>query len=338
MGDGRTGVSLLLARSFLPDRKTVPQGTNFSSSDGKILLGLRYVSTSVALSEVVSELESSAVGTTVTYRVQKPDWFVLAGETDQKKYYIRYHARPGAIAGMFVVIDKTVEEQFRVALTLSSLSLEPFFSTPEYPISTMRSTALLQEPLDLAKAVRPIAASQHVAAIAPGATGPASNTTSIIQPTPAATPNSTEMDRLLEKAKQQRDYIQQGLANIKYPKLSSRAVEVLSRLAQANEKMEIAEIKKTSDEADKVIAQMKSADEFARVAAIADARAGQITEELKSIVSDAPYIGQINASIATVRDAAISGSISEVQDALSELNKIYDHNKDQMRRDKFVTP
>ncbi len=159
------------------------------------------------------------------------------------------------------------------------------------------------------------------------------------QPKPVP-PNPAESERkvLLGEMKTSREFIQTHLGSIRYAKLSSSAVDLLSRLGEANEKTDLSALRELNQKAKSLVSQINSLNEFAQLSSIAAQRVNQVSSELAAVVSDAPYIEQIKNSIDRVEDARNTGSMPDLQQALSELNAIFDKNRANIERDRFDIP
>jgi hypothetical protein len=94
-------------------------------------IGLRIFRTSRDAASLFSELKSRLdTSSTTVYSVGRSTWFVLAGESENRKYYLRYTMGPDVIAGFFSAYDKSLPREtvgpYVAAVTLMSLTMQPF--------------------------------------------------------------------------------------------------------------------------------------------------------------------------------------------------------------------
>jgi tetratricopeptide (TPR) repeat protein len=154
----------------------------------------------------------------------------------------------------------------------------------------------------------------ELAAITPPSTVPPPRATS---PTaPAQSPsqpalsdkNGLEQNERLKKAalmssvRAKRVFIEEKLASIQFPALRSQAEEALSRLAEANADMPLEELEARSRDGNQVVTQLNEIEEFNRISGIATQRIKRITDELNSVVTDAPYLSEIKDAIKALKN------------------------------------
>jgi len=129
--DARTGV-----RIGVPSRLLVRQGDNsaggsrWQSPDGKITLDTRVAPADATLESLYERnLAIKTPGRTVTYKVLRPDFFVIAGETPTGKFYTRYAGAPAGIRAFSIGYDKSVAAQTDRLVVAIANSFLPFPET-----------------------------------------------------------------------------------------------------------------------------------------------------------------------------------------------------------------
>jgi hypothetical protein len=110
--DPATKVALGLPMALLPKAEPqAPGGARWQTADGKATVALRAPASSEGTLEQLFEKTqaSSNPQRKVTYKLLRPDFFVVAGETPQGKFYIRMAKLPdGALRGFSVAYDKSL--------------------------------------------------------------------------------------------------------------------------------------------------------------------------------------------------------------------------------------
>jgi peptidoglycan hydrolase-like protein with peptidoglycan-binding domain len=153
--DPRSGVRIGIPFLLVSQRKNANAGTDYISPDGRIQIGLRVFRTNQELSAVFTELkEKSVTSSQLAYSTSRSNWFVLAGESVTKKYYVRYHANRDLIAGFFSIHDKSLPKETNgplvSAITIMSLTMQPFSADLNPGSVASLSAANLFEPISLA--------------------------------------------------------------------------------------------------------------------------------------------------------------------------------------------
>lgn len=89
--DPRAGLAIGLPLKLLPVRTVIPDGTRYAAPDGSVVVDTagRDVGAE-GLKEAFARLTRDAPGRRVTYRLEKPDFIVVSGETADRKFYSRY--------------------------------------------------------------------------------------------------------------------------------------------------------------------------------------------------------------------------------------------------------
>ncbi len=129
--DARSGIRTGMPLGLVSQRRSVAGGSDYTSPDGKMQIGLRVfragADAAALFGELKGRLESSS---TTTYSVGRSTWFVLAGQSDSRKYYLRYNTGGGLIAGFFSVHDNSLPHEtsgaYVAAVTMMSLTMQTF--------------------------------------------------------------------------------------------------------------------------------------------------------------------------------------------------------------------
>lgn len=128
VADPKTGVRIGVPERLLTRRDVNPNGgARWQSADEKITLDTRAIppgeTTLAALYE--RNLAIQTPGRQVTYKVLKPDFFVITGETPTGKFYIRYAGGPAGLRGFSLGYDKVVKDFDRTVIAIAN-SFAPF--------------------------------------------------------------------------------------------------------------------------------------------------------------------------------------------------------------------
>jgi peptidoglycan hydrolase-like protein with peptidoglycan-binding domain len=127
--DPKTGIEIGVPERVFVKRDVNPNGgTRWQSADGKITLDTRAIPASETDLNALYErnLAIQAPGRQVTYKLLRPDFFVVSGETAAGKFYTRYAAGPGGLRGFSLGYDKAVAKEFDRTLIAIANSFTPF--------------------------------------------------------------------------------------------------------------------------------------------------------------------------------------------------------------------
>jgi hypothetical protein len=127
--DLRSGVEIGVPQKLLPKREgNANGGTRWQSADGRITLDTRAQGGGEAELAALYEryLAIQAPGREVTYKVQRPDFFVVAGETATGKFYTRAAVGPAGIRGFSIGYDKALTKDVDRAVVAIANSFVPF--------------------------------------------------------------------------------------------------------------------------------------------------------------------------------------------------------------------
>jgi TPR repeat protein len=114
--------------------------------------------------------------------------------------------------------------------------------------------------------------------------------------------------------------------------------ESAARLAAANDRTALVDLKALQVEANDVLGIFGDAKEFARVSEISAKRIAVIEGELKQITSDAPVVLRVQAAIDAVKAASAGSDLRILQSSLGELNGVFDRNRSELDKLKFYHP
>jgi len=132
--DARSGIRSGIPLGLTPHSKGVAGGSDYASPDNQMQIGLRIFRSNRDAAALFSDLKSRLeTSSTTVYSVGRSTWFVLAGESESRKYYLRYSTGQDVIAGFFSVYDKSLPREtigpYVAAVTLMSLTMQPFAAT-----------------------------------------------------------------------------------------------------------------------------------------------------------------------------------------------------------------
>lgn len=97
--DPATGIRIGLPATLLPQRVAVQNGMVYRRADGQVSLQLSKLPPAQSFTALFDELRQDGPGRKVTYRLQRPDWFVVSGEEGGRKFYTRLAQGPDGIRG-----------------------------------------------------------------------------------------------------------------------------------------------------------------------------------------------------------------------------------------------
>ena len=132
--DERTGVRIGVPERILPKRETTPAGgSRWQSADGRITLDVSATPAAEPLEAIFQKATAANPnnpGRKITYKLLRPDFFVVSGETPTGKFYRRLALGPQGLRGFSIGYDKALSDSVdRLVIALAS-SFEPFPSGP----------------------------------------------------------------------------------------------------------------------------------------------------------------------------------------------------------------
>ena len=136
VADPASGVRIGIPQKLLPKRNpNTIGGTRFQSADERVTLDTRAQPGSAedlkALYERNVAIQTS--GRQVTYKLLRPDFFVIAGETPGGRFYSRYAQEGTAIRGFSIGYGKALAGEFdRITVAIAN-SFQPFGAPASAP-------------------------------------------------------------------------------------------------------------------------------------------------------------------------------------------------------------
>ena len=99
--DPRTGARVPVAGALFVKRETLPTGTRWESADGAVVLetGVGKGGADELPAAFDRFLNLEAPGRRVTYKLLRPDFFVVSGEIGPRSFYVRYAVGPNNLRG-----------------------------------------------------------------------------------------------------------------------------------------------------------------------------------------------------------------------------------------------
>jgi hypothetical protein len=158
--DARTGVRIGIPEKILPRRETTPNGgSRWQSADGKITVDATATPPGEDLAasfERATAVNRNIPGRKITYKLLRPDFFVVTGETPTGKFYRRLAAGPEGTRGFSIGYDKALAGVVDKLVIAIASSFEPFPSGPlEQPRAIASQPAVQPGPVSLPAPPRP---------------------------------------------------------------------------------------------------------------------------------------------------------------------------------------
>ena len=129
--------------------------------------------------------------------------------------------------------------------------------------------------------------------------------------------------------------VQDELMTISNVEVRTQADELAAQLAAAHDKMPLPDLQVFRGVANTAVRILDEAKEFRRLSEIANRRVAVIEGELAQIISDEPFMREIQDAIASVKLEQAGSNLRSLQDALGHLNKSYDSHSKQLQQRKF---
>ena len=136
--DSRAGLAIGVPAHLLPVRSPLPDGTRYAAPDGSAVLDTAgRPGTRDALAEAFARLTRDAPGRRVTYKLARPDFIVVTGETGDRKFYGRYALAtlPGgesALRGFTLTYPGSAQDVDRLVLAVAA-AFDPQPPAPQAP-------------------------------------------------------------------------------------------------------------------------------------------------------------------------------------------------------------
>lgn len=130
--DPKTGIRIAIPTKVLPKQDLNSSGgSRWQSQDGRVTLDTRTAPPDATLQSLYDRnLAIQTPGRVVSYKVLRPDFFVIAGETQTGKFYTRYSSGPAGLRGFSIGYDKILSPQIDRLVVAIANSFTPFPSAP----------------------------------------------------------------------------------------------------------------------------------------------------------------------------------------------------------------
>ena len=107
--DSASGVMIGVPERLLAKRIPQSGGTRWQSGDGRVTLDTKsFAPEETSLDALFARITAPGSDRKVTYKIKRPDFLVVTGETATGKSYIRYAAAPGGVRGFTIGYDKAL--------------------------------------------------------------------------------------------------------------------------------------------------------------------------------------------------------------------------------------
>ena len=140
IADEKTGVRIGVPTRLLPKRDAAPAGSRWQSADEKVTLDTSAAPPGDDLAALFDR--ATAVNPNsprkITYKLLRPDFFVVTGETPTGKFYRRLAAGPQGLRGFSIGYDKAQAAVVDKLVIAIAGSFEPF---PTGPMPTQAPAA-----------------------------------------------------------------------------------------------------------------------------------------------------------------------------------------------------
>ncbi len=132
VSDERTGARIGIPTRLLPKAGATPGGGGrWQSADDRVTLDTSAGPASEPLDVQFEHATTSVVpGRKITYKLLRPDFFVITGETATGKFYRRLAAGPGGLRGFTIGYDKALSSTIDPLVIAIAASFDPFPSGP----------------------------------------------------------------------------------------------------------------------------------------------------------------------------------------------------------------
>jgi hypothetical protein len=139
----RTGVRIGIPTRLLPKRETTPSsGSRWQSEDGRITLDTSTTPPPETLEALFQRATGANVpGRKITYKLLRPDFFVVTGETATGRFYRRLAAGPNGLRGFSIGYDKALAADLDRLVIAIAASFEPFPTGPSPSGTAVASAA-----------------------------------------------------------------------------------------------------------------------------------------------------------------------------------------------------
>ncbi|HEV7258125.1 MAG TPA: serine protease [Bosea sp. (in: a-proteobacteria)] len=133
IADDKTGARIGIPARILPKRDVSSTGSRWQSEDGKVTLDTSTTSPGETLEAVFEKATAPTPnnpGRKITYKLLRPDFFVVTGETPTGKFYRRLASGPSGLRGFSIGYDKALSGTIDKLVIAIATSFEPFPTGP----------------------------------------------------------------------------------------------------------------------------------------------------------------------------------------------------------------
>lgn len=143
--DGKSGIRIGVPQAVLTKVSPTKLGTRYASADGAVTLDT-MAQDDADLAGSYARLAADLPGRKVTYKVLRPDWFVIAADQDGRRSYTRWASAGGGLKGfVFNYPLSSAANYDRIAVAMAN-SFEPSPAAPANSPAAAGSPALVPPP------------------------------------------------------------------------------------------------------------------------------------------------------------------------------------------------
>ncbi|CAA2138380.1 serine protease [Methylobacterium bullatum] len=130
--DPASGIVIGVPERPLAKRSPQAGGTRWQSGDGRVTLDTKsFAPEETTLDALFARITAPGADRKVTYKIKRPDFLVVTGETATGKSYIRYAAAPGGVRGFTIGYDKALGPDVDRLVIAIANSFVPFPETAD---------------------------------------------------------------------------------------------------------------------------------------------------------------------------------------------------------------
>lgn len=171
VADPRTGIRLGLPTKLLDASEARGRGTVWTRKGGAFTLSTeRYAPGEADFAALYEQLRAAKPNRKVTYAVIRPGFFVVAGETETRRFYTRYGlGADGTVAGYTFGHEKTAPDADRITVAIAN-GFDPFPGGAPVPGPSAggQSAGQTPAPVDPPQPLKPSTVVASGIAVAPG--------------------------------------------------------------------------------------------------------------------------------------------------------------------------
>ncbi|GEP08227.1 peptidoglycan-binding protein [Methylobacterium gnaphalii] len=140
--DPASGAVIGVPEKLLAKKSSLPRGTRWQSADGRVTLdATSYPAGATDLDGLFERATAATPERKVTYKLKKPDFLVVTGETPTGRFYIRHAAGPQGIRSFTMAYDKALTAELDRLVIAVANSFLPFPEAAPAPESKPGATA-----------------------------------------------------------------------------------------------------------------------------------------------------------------------------------------------------